>query len=50
MSAEEVLVYYKVLRVGLLAVVLYGIVYYLYFTKRGRKVEDAAHRMLEEQD
>ncbi|MCR9141804.1 MAG: cbb3-type cytochrome c oxidase subunit 3 [bacterium] len=50
MSHEELLIYYKVLRVGLLAAVLYGIVYYLYFTKQGKRAEDPGRRMLEEQD
>jgi cbb3-type cytochrome oxidase subunit 3 len=50
MSHEELLVFYKVLRVALLVGVLYGIIYYLYFTKRGKRVEEVAKRMLEEQD
>tara|TARA_Y100001972_G_C7469980_1_gene239376 strand:+ start:403 stop:555 length:153 start_codon:yes stop_codon:yes gene_type:complete len=50
MNQEELLVYYKVFRVALLVAALYGIVYYLYFTKRGKQAENPAHRMLEEQD
>ena len=47
---EDLLTVYKVFRIGLLAAVLYGIIYYLYFTRRGRTLETPAQRMLEEQD
>ncbi|MCB1173783.1 MAG: CcoQ/FixQ family Cbb3-type cytochrome c oxidase assembly chaperone [Leptospiraceae bacterium] len=50
MSQDEILIWYKVLRVGLMVAALYGIIYYLYFTKKGKKAEDPAQRILEEND
>ncbi|MBI3395632.1 MAG: cbb3-type cytochrome c oxidase subunit 3 [Spirochaetia bacterium] len=48
MSTEELLVYYKVSRVALLVAVLGGIVWYLYFTQRGKRLEEPAKRMMED--
>lgn len=50
MSPDQWLLWYKVLRIALLVGVLYGIVYYLWFTKRGKQAEVPAQRMLEEKD
>lgn len=46
----DTLVWYKVLRVALLVGVLYAIIWYLYFTKHGKKHEEPAKRVLEEDD
>ena len=50
MSQEDILLYYKVFRVGLLAVALYGIIAYVYFSRRSKTMELPARRMLEEND
>lgn len=50
MNPDSILVWYKVLRVALLVVALYGIIYYLYFTKRGKRLEEPARRMLLEEE
>ncbi len=46
----DTLIYYKVFRVALMVGALYFIIWYLYFTKRGKESEAAAKRMLEEDD
>lgn len=50
MSSDQILLWYKVLRVAILVFALYGIIYYLWFTKKGKQAEKPAHRMLEEKD
>lgn len=50
MENETLLTIYKVARVGLLVVVLYGVVWYAYFTEHGRRLEDVARRMMEEDE
>ncbi len=50
MDDETILTLYKVARVALLVVVLYGVVWYAYFTERGRQLEKVAQRMMEEDD
>lgn len=49
-TPEEILVYYKVLRIGLLAAALYGIIIYLYTSQRGKTIEANAARIFEEHD
>jgi hypothetical protein len=46
----DTLVYYKVFRVALMVGALYIIIWYLYFTKKGKDAEKPAKRMLEEDD
>lgn len=46
----EFLVWYKVFRVALLVGVLYLIIWYLYFTKHGKKAELPAQKMMEDDD
>jgi len=50
MDNTDFLIWYKVFRVALMVGVLYFIIWYLYFTKKGKKVEEPARRMLEEDD
>jgi len=47
---EDLLIWYKIFRVVLLVAVLYAIVWYLYFTPAGKRLEEPAKRMLEEDD
>lgn len=44
----DLLVWYKVFRVGFLAVVLYFIIWYVYFSKRSKQMEEPAKKILEE--
>jgi cbb3-type cytochrome oxidase subunit 3 len=46
----ELLTLYKVLRLALLVGGLYFVIWYLYFTRKGKKAEAPAKRMLEEDD
>jgi len=46
----DFIVWYKVLRLGLLVGALYYIIWFLYFSKKGKKVEEPARRILEEDD
>ena len=48
MEEETILLVYKIARVGLLVAVLYGVVWYAYFTERGKRLEEPARRMIEE--
>lgn len=48
MERDEVVLYYKIFRVALLVATLYGIIAFLWFTNRGKHVEDVAMRILEE--
>jgi len=48
LTETELLVYYKVLRLGLLVVILYIIIWFLYKTKYGEKAEDIKNRVMEE--
>lgn len=50
MENADWLVYYKVFRLALLVGALYVIIWFLYFTKRGKKSEELAKRVLEEDD
>lgn len=50
MDDASLLTFYKVARVGLLVVVLYGVVWYAYFTERGKRLEEVARRMIEEDE
>lgn len=48
MDKEEFLLYYKIFRIALLVVALYGIIAYLWFTRRGKQLEQVAERILED--
>ena len=47
---QDLLVYYKLFRIGLLVGGLYFIIWYLYFTKHGKNMEEVARKILEEDD
>lgn len=50
MDNTDLLTLYKILRLALLVGALYFIIWLLYFTKWGKKKEDLAKRVLEEDD
>lgn len=50
MENEQLLVWYNVGRVAVLVIAMYGIIYFLWFTKRGKKAEEPARKMLEDDD
>jgi flagellar biosynthesis/type III secretory pathway M-ring protein FliF/YscJ len=50
MDNLEFLTYYKIFRLAVLVAALYFIIWFLYFTKRGKKSEELAKRVLEEDD
>ena len=47
---QDLLVWYKILRLGLLVGGLYFVIWYLYFSKYGKNIEEPARRILEEDD
>ena len=50
MDHQDLLVYYKVFRTGLLVAGLYFVIWYLYFSKHSKNTEEPARRILEEDD
>lgn len=50
MNPDEILIWYKIFRVAILVIALYGIIYFVYFSRYSKRLEEPAKRMLEEQD